>query len=150
MYCGSTLVSDGIQNPLSMTEVLAACGEPLERRRMANELVYNNNKNIVVLRFDTNGILQSLNTEFAAGKSPQEEKIEATNQAIREGKPIPVESTNGKRADPQTITKGKEADPRTSSRGRDASPDTVTKGVDASPSSTSETPADTGSASTPR
>ena len=150
MYCGSTLISDGVQEPLSMTEVLSACGEPLERRRMANELVYNNNKNIVVLRFDTNGILQSLNTEFAAGKSPQEQKIEVIDQAIKEGKPIPTESANGKRADPQTITKGKEADPRTSTRGRDASPDTITKGVDASPASTPESPANNGGTTTPR
>jgi len=122
MYCGSTLVSDGVQNPLSMTEVKAACGAPIEHRTMSNELVYDNNKNIVVLRFDTNGILQSLNTESSAGKSPQDQKIQATSEAIKEGKPLPKEPLDQRAADPETISKGKDADP-----------DTITKGVDATP-----------------
>ena len=104
MYCGSTLVSDGVQNPLSMTEVKAACGAPIEHRTMSNELVYNNNKNIVVLRFDTNGILQSLNTENSAGKSAQEQKIQAISEAIKTGKPLPKEAADKRAADPDTIT----------------------------------------------
>jgi len=133
MYCGGTLVSDGVQEPLSMTEVKKVCGAPLEYRTMSNELVYDNNKNIVVLRFDTNGILQSLNTESSAGKSAQEQKIEATSEAIKEGKPLPKEPVDKRATDPKTITKGKDADSATITQGKEAAPGTITKGVDASP-----------------
>ena len=138
MYCGSTLVSDGVQNPLSMTEVKKVCGAPLEHRTMSNELVYDNNKNIVVLRFDTNGILQSLNTENSAGKSAQDLKIQATSEAIKEGKPLPKEPLDQRAADPETITKGKDADPDTITKGKEANPDTITKGEEADPDTITE------------
>lgn len=133
MYCGSTLVSDGLQNPLSMTEVLSACGTPMERRKMSNELVYDDNKNIVVMRFDTNGMLQSVNRFGSAGQSAQDKAIEEIDKSIKETGTIPEKASGPRDANPSSITKGKSADPNTSTKGKEADPGTITKGVDAVP-----------------
>ena len=139
MYCGSTLVSDGLQNPLSMTEVLSACGTPMERRNMSNELVYNDNKNIVIMRFDTNGMLQSVNRSGSAGESAQAKAIEKIDDSIKETGTIPEKPPGPRDADPATTTKGTSADPNTSTKGKEASPSTISKGVDGTPATTDAT-----------
>jgi hypothetical protein len=139
MYCGSTLVSDGLQNAMTMTEVRSACGNPIEHRRKSNELVYDDNKNIVVIRFDTNGKVQSVNRFGSAGQSAQDQKIEEIDKAIKETGTVPTKPAGARDTDTSTLTKGKEADSRSSTKGRDANPNTVTKGVDATPDTESTT-----------
>ncbi len=130
MYCGTTLISDGGNNPPSMTEVMAKCGAPIEQRKSSNELVYKDHKKLVTMRFDTNGKLQSLIYGGSAGLSSQDQKLEKIDQSIQSGV-TPVKPAGDRATDASTVTKGRDVDPSTISKGRDADPSTITKGTDA-------------------
>ena len=63
MMCGGTTIQDGELEPVTAEQVLAACGEPTTRE--FGQWVYAKPGELAkTLRFDTDGNLQSITTQF--------------------------------------------------------------------------------------
>lgn len=63
MMCGGTVIQDGEPQPVTMEQVLAACGEPTTRD--FGQWVYAQPGELAkTLRFDDDGNLQSISVQF--------------------------------------------------------------------------------------
>ena len=66
MLCGGSVIQDGELEPVTEEQVLAACGEPTSRSEDGQWVYANPGELVKTLRFDTDGNLQSISTEFDA------------------------------------------------------------------------------------
>lgn len=63
MMCGGTVIQDGLPEPVTAEQVLAACGEPTTRE--SGQWVYAQPGELAkTLRFDDDGNLQSITVQF--------------------------------------------------------------------------------------
>jgi hypothetical protein len=63
MMCGGTVIQDGLPEPVTAEQVLAACGEPTTRE--FGQWVYAQPGELAkTLRFDDDGNLQSITVQF--------------------------------------------------------------------------------------
>jgi hypothetical protein len=63
MMCGGTVIQDGLEQPLTAEQVLAACGEPTTKD--FGQWVYAQPGELAkTLRFDDDGNLQSISVQF--------------------------------------------------------------------------------------
>ena len=66
MLCGDSVIQDGELQPVTEEQVLAACGEPTSRNEDGQWVYAKPGELVKTLRFDTDGNLQSISTEFDA------------------------------------------------------------------------------------
>jgi len=64
MLCGGSVIQDGELEPVTEAQVLAACGEPTTRSEDGQWVYAKPGELAKILRFDTDGNLQSITTEF--------------------------------------------------------------------------------------